>query len=194
MVQKGFFIQYKFIVPKSIKHSSYTYQKLFRAIYGYTQTVCKSSGKVYRYRREGILSKTPYLRPGKNCVIIPPKAFNQLTDFFKTGKNPAHYWHVKGDWKAVYYMDEKDLSDAEVTKALEVLLDRSYVLTTSNEHEKIDAEIKVALSSSTVDVAYRQLLLKEAERIVSGPWFKEAHKNSSRLTDFCSDYLSLKGR
>ena len=34
-----------------------------------------------------------------------------MLDFFKTGKNPAHAWKFKGDWKAVYYMNEKDVDE-----------------------------------------------------------------------------------
>lgn len=65
MSVRGYFIQYRFILPDSIKHSSYTYQKLFRAIYGYTQAVHKGSGKNYQYHRQGILSNYPFIRPGK---------------------------------------------------------------------------------------------------------------------------------
>ena len=188
---RGFFIQYKFIVPDSVKHSSYTYQKLFRALYGYTQNVTKSSGKSYRYHRTGVLSKTPYLRPGKNCVIIPPEAFTRLTEFFKTGKNPTHYWHVKGDWKAVYYMDEKTLSEAEVASALEVLLDRGYVLATSKSHESLEKEVEAAASNPSTDAAYKKVLLDEAAAITTLPWFKEAYSNSKRLTKFYSDTKKL---
>ncbi|GAG48539.1 unnamed protein product, partial [marine sediment metagenome] len=107
----SYFIQYKFILPESVSHSSYSYQKLFRALYGYTQAVNKSSGKNYKYHRQGVLSSYPYLRAGKNCVIIAPDAFQNLISFFKTGRNPAHKWEVKGNWKAVYYMDEKAIPE-----------------------------------------------------------------------------------
>ena len=143
MVLRGYFIQYKFIVPESIKHSSYTYQKLFRALYGYTQNVTKSNGKSYKYHRRGVLSSTPYIRPGKNCVIIPPGTFNSLIDFFKTGKNPSHYWQGKGDWKAVYYMDEKNLTEDDVRAALEEQLDRTYIVTNTGEHKRLIEEIAI---------------------------------------------------
>ena len=83
----AYFIQYKFIVPKSLSHSSYTYQKLFRALYGYTQAVYKSSGKTYKYHRKGVLSDVPFLRPTKNTVIIPVSALQKLLNFFNTGEN-----------------------------------------------------------------------------------------------------------
>jgi len=130
---KGYFIQYKFIVPESTKHSSYTYQKLFRALYGYTQNVTKSNGKTYHYLRKGILSDFPYIRPGKNCVIIPPKSFNSLDTFFKTGKNPSHYWRVKGDWKAVFYLDEKSLDENQVINAIKNQIKRAFQDSSSDE-------------------------------------------------------------
>lgn len=194
---KGYFIQYKFILPETIKHSSYTYQKLFRAIYGYTQNVTKSNGKTYQYHRAGILSNTPYLRPGKNCVIIPPGEFNQLTTFFKTGKNPSHYWRGKGDWKAVYYMDEKVLSDSDVVSALEGLLERQQVTDVSKTPSTLTAELAVVLnaikSGQKVDAQYKQTILGKAESVVSNIWFKECSARSPKLSAFYSGYRALKG-
>ncbi len=196
MVLEGYFIQYKFIVPETIKHSSYTYQKLFRALYGYTQNVCKSSGKVYKYHRAGILSDVPYLRPGKNCVVIPKGVFTQLTDFFKTGKNPSHYWQGKGDWKAVYYMNEKSVTPQEAAKAIENMLVRKFVTTTSAEHESLDNELNnigtILSKGSAVDPGYKSLLLKEAEKVVSNPWFRDSYKASPKLTNFYSNYKAIR--
>lgn len=197
MTLNGYFIQYKFILPSSTKHSSYSYQKLFRALYGYTQNVTKSSGKTYHYHRKGVLSEVPYMRPGKNCVIIPQSAFNQLVNFFKTGKNPSHYWRGKGDWKAVYYMNEKAVSEKDAADALEQMLERSYVLTTSKEHEKIQPEISVALSKTKsgikADDSYKKILIAEAEKIVNGPWFKECQAKSQKLEAFSRAAKELKG-
>ncbi len=142
---KGFFVQYKFILPETIKHSHYTYQKLFRAIYGYTQKVCKSNGKSYSYHRKGLLSDTPFIKHGKNCVIIPQDAFPELKNFFQTGKNPTHQWRTKGDWKAVYYLNEKDLTEEQITKAVEDYIDRYYV-PTGGAHEKLELELATFLS------------------------------------------------
>ena len=121
---KAILVQYKFVLPSGTKHASYAYQKLFRALYGYTQNVSKSSGKTYRYHRQGILTAQPHTKPGKNAVLIPKSALPGLVDFFKTGKNPSHEWHVKGDWKAVYYTDERDLSPAETAAAVEAAAGR----------------------------------------------------------------------
>ena len=194
---KGYFIQYKFILPERIKHSSYTYQKLFRALYGYTQNVTKSTGKAYKYHREGVLSKTPYMRPGKNCVIIPHNSFNQLISFFKTGKNPSHYWRGKGDWKAVYYMDEKDLDEADVISALETQIDRTYVTSPADTPQQLSEALDVILArskeSSKVDNAYLTATLADAEKVVSGLWFKEIYKKSPKLSSFYQKYRQIKG-
>jgi len=195
MVLDGYFIQYKFIVPETIKHSSYTYQKLFRALYGYTQNVCKSSGKVYKYHRKGILSDVPYLRPGKNCVIIPKGVFTQLTDFFKPGKNPSHYWQGKGDWKAVYYMNEKNIAAQDAANAIESMLLRKFVTTTSAEHESLENELNnlgtILSKGSNVDPGYKSLILKEAEKVVSNPWFRDSYKASPKLTKFYTNYKAI---
>ena len=193
---KGFFIQYKFILPETIKHSSYTYQKLFRAIYGYTQNVTKSNGKRYTYHRKGVLSDYPHSRPGKNCVIISKNAFNDLTTFFKTGKNPAHFWKVKGDWKAVYYMDEKNLNTEDAVKALEDTLDRVYVEAEGGEHANLDGELTLLTdlkkNNKTPDPAYLKKVLSEAEKIVQHEWFKDCHTSSEKLSSFYKKYKAVK--
>jgi len=190
---KGYFIQYKFIIPETTKHSSYTYQKLFRALYGYTQNVTKANGKTYHYYRKGILSNIPYLRPGKNCVIIPPKSFSLLDSFFKTGKNPSHYWRVKGDWKAVFYLDEKNLEESQVIFALNELIQRTF------EKHNIDLPIfnlstiaKKINTNETVPPEMVALTLNEAEKIVSTPWFKEVYQKDEKLKKFYLDYISIK--
>ena len=197
MSLKGYFIQYKFILPEHIKHSSYTYQKLFRALYGYTQNVTKSTGKAYKYHREGVLSKSPYLRPGKNCVIIPHNTFNPLISFFKTGKNPTHYWRGKGDWKAVYYMDEKDLNEADVLSALESQIDRTYITTSTDSPQQLSEALDLILNrikdSTKIDSAYLTATLSDAEKVVSGQWFKEIYKKSPKLTSFYAKYKQVKG-
>jgi len=195
MALKGYFIQYKFIIPESIKHSSYTYQKLFRALYGYTQAVFKSNGKTYHYHRAGVLSSTPYLRPGKNCVIISPGNFQPLLEFFKTGRNPAHTWRGKGEWKAVYYMNEKDVDEKSAVIALEAMLNRLSVLTSTGKKEKLANELNIVLGQSrpgSVDKPYIGLLLAEARSIVSNDWFKNVYPHSEKLKSFYSNYRKLK--
>ncbi len=194
---KGYYIQYKFILPESIKHSTYTYQKLFRAIYGYTQNVTKSNGKVYHYHRKGVLSDTPYIRPGKNAVIIHPSAFAKFKNFFATGQNPSHNWRSKGDWKAVYYMDEKDVEETKVVQALEDLLERTYVHSNEKNPTKITDEMSIILDKHKLqekpDESNKTRVLAEAQNVLSHEWFREHHPKSKSLTEFNDKVKLLKG-
>jgi hypothetical protein len=186
---RGYFIQYRFILPETIKHSSYTYQKLFRAIYGYTQAVYKSNGKTYHYHRPGILSNYPYLRPGKNCVIIPPHAFQSLQDFFKTGHNPTHNWSMKGDWKCTYFLNEKDIEEKDIIKAMGDLLSRKYI--EGNEGlVKLSSEIKRA-TQNEINESYKKVLISEAEPIINSEWFKAVYTQSKEMNEFYQNYKQL---
>jgi hypothetical protein len=190
---KGYFIQYKFIIPENVRHSSYTYQKLFRALYGYTQAVFKSNGRVYHYHRPGVLSDIPYIRPGKNCVIIPPWAFQKLIDFFKTGRNPTHQWRGKGEWKAVYYMNEKDVEERKAMDALNALLSRVQV---KGPHRGVltlpEAIQNVVADGGKADDDFNSLLLSKAREIVDSAWFKAVYPLSGNLKNFYSLYRTLK--
>lgn len=191
MSVRGYFIQYRFILPESIKHSSYTYQKLFRAIYGYTQAVHKGTGKNYNYHREGILSNYPFIRPGKNCVIIPPVAFQSLQDFFKTGHNPTHNWETKGEWKCTYFLNEKDLSESEVIKSLNTLISKKFIEGVEGL-ALLQNEMKRALTLK-LDQNYVTKLVQESQKIVDLEWFKQVYPQSSELNEFYENYKKLKG-
>jgi len=188
---RGYFVQYRFIIPDTVKHSSYTYQKLFRAIYGYTQAVYKSNGKTYKYFRPGILSNSPYIRPGKNCVIIPPKVFNSLKDFFTTGHNPTHNWTMKGEWKCTYFLNEKDIDNNDIIKALEDLLSRKYIDGVEGLI-KLSNEMKRAVEKEVTE-SYKTALLNEAQFIVNTDWFREVYSQSKKLSEFYENYKFLKG-
>ncbi len=175
----GYFIQYKFILPETVSHSSYSYQKLFRALYGYTQAVYKSNGKNYKYHRKGVLSDYPFLRAGKNCVIISKDAFQDLIVFFKTGKNPAHNWETKGNWKAVYYMDEKAIPEQRAMKALERLIDRAEM----SKGASITEELK-RIGSGSLNNDYKSLVLNRAKEITNHPWFSTCVEFSPQLKEF----------
>jgi hypothetical protein len=187
---RSYFVQYRFIIPDSVKHSSYTYQKLFRAIYGYTQAVYKASGKTYHYHRAGILSNYPYIRPGKNCVIIPPVAFQSLQDFFKTGHNPTHNWQEKGEWKCTYFLNEKDMNEKEVVVALENLLSRKFV-DGSEGPVKLISEIKRVYEKGG-ETEYKNQLIREVQPILDLEWFKLTYQQSQQLSELYSLVKQLK--
>ncbi|MDP6670691.1 MAG: hypothetical protein QGI60_02650 [archaeon] len=191
---RSYFIQYKFILPDTIKHSSYTYQKLFRALYGYTQAVYKSNGKVYHYHRNGVLSDTPFLRPGKNCVIIPTPALQKLVDFFKTGRNPTHRWKGKGDWKAVYYMNEKDVDEKKIAEAITALLNRFQISGVSDKPLSLmeAAEYLSSQGATKGKGDLNEILIAQAKPIVDSDWFKAAAPVSKELKGFYSSYKNLR--
>ena len=194
---ESYFIQYKFIIPNSVKHSSYTYQKIFRALYGYTQQVSKSNGKTYNYHRRGVLSEVPYIRPGKNCVVIPKQNLSQLIDFFKTGKNPAHHWEKKGDWKAVYYMDEKDLDEDLVIKAMENLVDRVFVPAEVGHAklvDQVDGYLAQAQAGEETVKGLKEMLFMESKKVTGLPWFGQATNKSAKLKAFNSKCQKLRNR
>lgn len=178
-----------------MKHSAYTYQKLFRAIYGYTQTVTKSNGKSYSYHRKGVLSEVPYIKQGKNCVVIPQESFGELKNFFQTGVNPTHRWETKGDWKAVYYLNDKDIEDHHMVKAVENMLDRTYIVS-GNSPQKIEDEIQNAVTlmkkNETLDEATKASMLSQANKVLNHSWFKQHHPKSARLTSFNKNVQELK--
>ncbi len=179
MVLKAAVISYKFIVPENMPKSSYTYQKLFRALYGYKQDVYKPMKKAYVYHRPGVLSYYPYIKPNKNKVIVPMEAVQDLRAFFQTGVNPTHNWREKGQWKILYQMEEIDLEPSKAVSALESLLDRTIINNSLLEKAIYDKSIP------------KSEILPLAEKIVSSSWFKEAYKFSNRLSSFYSAYRSL---
>jgi hypothetical protein len=189
LVVKSYFVQYKFILPDSIKHSSYEYQKLFRAIYGYTQKVSKSGKREYSYVRKGILSDLPYISAGKNCVIIPSEAFQPLQEFFKTGKNPAHLWDHKGEWKCTYFLNEKDISIADTVKAIEQTLERKLINTNQGPvslSEFIKNKARYDLTKN------KDIFLSEIKRIVECSWFKETYQQNQFLSEVNAVYRQIR--
>jgi hypothetical protein len=92
----GYRVEY--FVRWSGKKSAYAYQRFYRALYGYTQVVSKSSGKTYTYYREGVLTRYPFVKDGRNAVVIPDSALQPLLSFLKTGQNPAHSFANVANW------------------------------------------------------------------------------------------------
>ncbi|MFH1545270.1 MAG: hypothetical protein ABIE23_04275 [archaeon] len=130
-------------------------------------------------------------------MVIQPDAFKELISFFKTGKNPAHNWTTKGDWKAVYYLNEKDLEESNVVSALEKWIDRTQLTSSSKEPmllleemEKLKEEVS---SGKKIDSAHHKAVLGEAQKITGSVWFKSAYSKSPKLKQFNSIYSFLKG-
>ncbi|MEM4662434.1 MAG: hypothetical protein QXM75_00175 [Candidatus Diapherotrites archaeon] len=168
-------------MPKTLSRSSYTYQKLFRALYGYTQVVNKSNGKRYRYHRKGILSDVPFIRPSKNSLIIPTDALQKLINFFNTGENPAHRWTAKGDWKAVYYLSDKQISEQSVARAFEQVLDRQWV---NYGGEKMLLEDFLSKFVPKKEELKNKKIVQFCNYLTSHEWFAKSYVYSDRLKKF----------
>ena len=192
MALKGYYVEYTFKLPSNTRHSSYNYQKLFRAIYGYTQNVTKVNGKTYRYHRKGILSDVPHIRPGKKCsVIIPTDPLKPFVNFLETGKNPAHKWQTRGAWKATYRCEDLNVPEKDAARAIDELLERSYV-DVADGHQKISTALGAVASGQGADPGYAHHVLSEAAKIVAGPWFKPAAQQSEKAASFYENYIKIK--
>ena len=95
-------------------------------------------------------------------MLVPKSALPALADFFKTGKNPSHEWHVKGDWKAVYYTDEREVSVQDAAVAVEKAADRILSV-----FKRGAAELD-SLDEATKGVAHAELT-----KLANDEWTKE---------------------
>jgi hypothetical protein len=123
-------------------------------------------------------------------VIIPQSQLSPLFDFFKTGRNPTHKWVGKGDWKAVYYMNEKEVSASDLVKPLEELIDRTFISAPGEEKRKLEDELMVMSNgnqtASRASESYRKALSSEVQRIVSSEWFALCSAKSEKLKNFAA--------
>lgn len=194
LMRKATNVQYKFISNGKVKHSSYNYQKLFRALYGYTQNVTKSNGKTYTYSRKGILTDLPYIKTGKNSVIIPETHKDSVVQFFETGKNPAHYWKSKGNWKAIYYLEDKILSGTEITVAVENQIKRTYLEDPAGNNEKIDKLVNYYSENKKSLQEFhniKNILLQKIEKVRGHSWYNIALSSSDAVKEFEDNYKKL---
>ncbi|MDD4983257.1 MAG: hypothetical protein PHH82_00250 [Candidatus ainarchaeum sp.] len=192
----AFLVRYKIKVLDEVKHSSYLYQKLFRAIYGYTQVVCKQTGKKYVYHRPGVLSKFSYIKEGKNEIIVTKDGFSYLINFFKTGKNPAHNWQSKGNWTASYSVVDVSMDEAKITKAVENQIRSTYVIDNQGNYRLLVDLLEELSLGKHID----KVFLKQYENIInfikSGSWYDAALKRSGLVKKFdklVGFYVKYKG-
>lgn len=114
----GVQINYKLNIPKKSSWKAYDYQKFFRGIYGYTQFVSKSNGNHYSYPRKGIVEGSPFLKNGKNSLIIPKNHLQKFIDFFDKqnklfSKSKLNYDVVFSTKEIV--LNEQQLSEIKAT-------------------------------------------------------------------------------
>ncbi len=190
---KAFMVRYKFKINENYNHSDYGYQKLFRAIYGYTQVVTKSSGKKYVYHRPGVLSTYPYVKKGKNEVILTKDGFSKLIDFLKTGKNPAHKWTEKGNWVATYSMYDVDVSESQVEVAMENLIKNSFVLMPDGNNRRILEVLEEIKEGHIFEEPILRVYDDSVKKIQAAEWYSMTLKNEtvSKFDNYSKNLRSL---
>ncbi len=189
---KSNFIKYKFIFKENTKHTSYLYQKVFRAIYGYHQNVTKNNNKIYTYFRKGLVSDIPYIKPGKNSVILPIGYETKLLEYFETGKNPTHNWKTRGDWKVEYTINEVDIDSESVIKSLEDYINNYTIINLENKNAKLLEEIDLVSKEQISNNNYINIIKNICVKIISNYWFKDIYIESPVLTSFYSSYQVIK--
>jgi len=169
---KAYMIKYKIKMIGDYNHSDYSYQKIFRAIYGYTQNVTKGNGKIYIYHRPGVLSKTPYIKKGKNEVIVPKDCLTQLLYFFKTGENPTHKWSKKGQWQATYTLYDIDVSEQQAKKAIDKTINSTFVVDDEGSVKRILTLLEEIFEQNKIpSINLKKALFFEIRRIQTLEWY-----------------------
>jgi len=189
---RSIFIKYKFLFIENTTHSSYLYQKVFRSIYGYTQNVTKKNNKIYNYFRNGVVSCLPYIKSGKNSLILPVGCETELIDYFETGTNPTHNWKSKGNWTAEYKKDFIEIDKESVIKAIELHINNYLIINNENKSIKLLDEISLILSKENLSINYINYLIAIMKKIIDTNWFIESYKDSNDLQKFYDTYNKLK--
>lgn len=191
------YIKYKFIFNDNIKHSSYLYQKIFRSIYGYTQNVTKKDKKTYWYYRPGVLEDIPYIRPGKNCVIVPIDTEHKIINFFNTGKSPTHNFKEKGDWSVNYDIQKIEINQEDIIKTINAFVDSITVVSIDGKNTKIINELNKIIDdedyASKLKKANRDNLISKINKILKIDWVDKTKESSEKvkLLIYLSDKIKV---
>ncbi|MBN1159974.1 MAG: hypothetical protein JXA43_01910 [Candidatus Diapherotrites archaeon] len=182
----GSYVKYMFHVPGVSNWSEYRYQKLFRLLYGYTQVVTKSNGARYVYHRPGILSFVPYIKAGKNAVIVPQEVLQNVITFFKKGRFGST--PEEQNWKVTYYVETVPIKQDQLLDAFECLMERLRAPSGNN----LDETIAKVAEANDYNYRHLNLLLYNTGKICNSEWFGEAKKQSERLQVLHDSYITLK--
>lgn len=187
------YITYKFIFNNNINKSSYTYQKLFRSIYGYNQSIYKRNSKKYIYFREGVISSIPYIKSGKNSVILPIDYEHKLIDYFNTGNNPAHKWKIKGDWDVSYAINDIHIDLFNISVAMEKFI-RNYKIFSNDfkSYNYIEFELKKFFESNLNNYQYKEYLISNLKYLFDFEWIYKSINYSEYIKNIYNKYLLLK--
>jgi hypothetical protein len=190
------YIKYKFLFKDDIKHSSYLYQKVFRSIYGYTQNVTKKDKKTYLYHREGTLENTPYIRPGKNSIIVPINTEHNIINFFNTGKSTTHNFKEKGEWSIDYTIDKIEINDTDIIKAVENFIDNLNIVSIDGNKQKLSEELNKLIANSEYLSKYKKAnkdnLLNKLKKIQEIDWINKVKEKSEKVNSFYNNINKIK--
>ncbi|MFA7709323.1 MAG: hypothetical protein WCX82_04270, partial [archaeon] len=150
------YIKYKFIFNNNINHSAYLYQKVFRSIYGYTQNVTKKDKKTYLYHREGVLENIPYIKSGKNSIVIPIDTEHSIINFFNTGKSPIHNFREKGEWTIDYTIEKVEIDDTDIIRNIDSYIDSLVIISLDGNNKKLLDELNKLITDSEYLSKYKK--------------------------------------
>lgn len=178
------YIKYKFTFNDNIKHSSYLYQKMFRSIYGYTQNVTKKDKKTYWYHREGVLEDIPYIRPGKNSIIVPINTEHKIINFFNTGKSPTHNFKEKGEWSINYNIEKIEINQEDIIKTIDAFINSIIIISIDGKNTKIIDELNKIINdkdyASKFKKANKDNLVLKINNILKIDWIVKTKESSEK--------------
>jgi len=102
-----------FSVQSGKFESHYERNKFFRGLYGWKQMIRKEvivskkqkpQGKVYTYRREGLLDEIPHEKVDQSSFIVPEDEVGKIMKCFKE-------WRDKVIWKSFKVLLDEDFED-----------------------------------------------------------------------------------
>lgn len=178
-------VTYKLVLPPKTHYKSYHYQKVFRAMYGYTQNVTKSNGHRYQYYRKGILTDSPIVRIGKCVIVLQEKEIQPLKTFFESGKNPGHTWWKKQPFKMVHVINDYNVTEFQVIRAIEEWV-RDYTIQATNAETGSLAKIVMNQSDKPVDIHGVKEIKNMIQLFGSNEWFSQYYYRSPFLVEFVS--------
>ena len=180
------FIKYKFIFNKDIKHTSYTYQKVFRDIYGYNQNVTKNNNKVYKYFRKGIIYNIPYIKPGKNAIILPIGFEQELIKYFDSIKD------ISDKYTLTYSINKIDINKESVIQSFEKFINEFEIINLDNKNNLLIKELDYIINNNINNKNYLLYIIKQCEYIINLNWFDDIKDQSELITSFYNKYNIIK--
>ena len=185
----GSFIRYTFYIPGVTDWSEYRYQKLFRMLYGYVQVVSKGSGASYNYYREGVLTDIPYLKTGKNSIIVPQDSLQKILIFFRTGKAASGDRVPEGCKVPItHFIETVQRPAKELVPAFDALLERLKL----SDGASVDSALADLVQAQDWENKNSAQVLAYAQGICSSSWFNAVAGESPRMKKFQDNYYKLK--